>query len=344
MVVDTGAAISGLSESAARSLGLRDQGKAQLTGNGESQLPIAVAKDVVFRVGSAELREKMIAVLSFAELESHEGREVAGVLGVNLFQRYVVVIDYPGKTLALYEPQGFSYRGAGEIVPLRFRDGAMFQGTIEAEGREPMPCNLAVDSGTYSSLRLYRPFVQKHRLHEAGTPGIDSFGFGLGGEFPERLGRVHALKIGSLALQEPTVSFSNATSGATSKGNFDGTIGGDILSRFKVIFDYPHHQMVFEPAAGFSEPFPADTVGMIVGTGSPDPRTITVQHVIEGTPASEAGIKAGDVIDSVNGQNASRLGVEALRNLFRKPGSYRLELRRNGQALNLAINAVKPLY
>jgi hypothetical protein len=80
-----------------------------------------LARDVTLIVGAAELIEKSLAIVPFDDLASHEGRSIEGVLGVNLFRRYVVVIDYPAKTLALYEPARFAYQGPGEIIPLRFK-------------------------------------------------------------------------------------------------------------------------------------------------------------------------------------------------------------------------------
>ena len=119
LVLDTGAAISGLGEATANAIHLRAAGKAELIGNGESHLKIALAKDVTVRLGGAEFPEKSVAIVPYADLEEHEGRRIAGVLGVPLFHRYVVVIDYAAKILSLYEPRDFVYRGPGERVPLR---------------------------------------------------------------------------------------------------------------------------------------------------------------------------------------------------------------------------------
>jgi len=341
MVLDTGAAISGLSEATANTIHLRAAGKAELIGNGESHLKIVLAKDVTFRLGGVELQEKSVAIVPYADLEEHEGRRIAGVLGVPLFRRYVVVIDYHAKMLSLYEPQDFVYGGPGERVPLRLRGAALLNAVIELPGRDPMTCNLAVDLGTYSALRLYRPFLEKHHLVD--PPGIDSFGFGLGGEFPERLGRVSTLRIGSLNLKDPITSFSTARSGATSTSSYDGTIGGEVLRRFKVILDYPRQQMILEPSSDFSEPWAADTSGLILRAGGADLQTILVLHVLKNTPAAAAGIKEGDVILTVDHQETLDLSLVGIRRLFTNPGKHRLQVRRGQQVLEVDITTIAPL-
>jgi S1-C subfamily serine protease len=74
--------------------------------------------------------------------------------------------------------------------------------------------------------------------------------------------------------------------------------------------------MYLEPNAEFSEPFAADTSGLILGTGGADLRTITVLHVLGGTPAALTGIKIGDAIVTVNGEVAWAQGMEGKRSLF----------------------------
>jgi len=211
-------------------------------------------------------------------------------------------------------------------------------------GYEPLACNLAVDSGAYSALRLYRPYLKKHHLLELHAPLIDSFGFGLGGEFPEKLGRVSSLRIGSLAVKEPVTSFSDARSGATSGSDYDGTIGGAVLDRFKVIFDYPHQQIILEPTSSFSSTWRVDTSGLILRASGAHLTTISVLHVLGNTPAAAAGIKEGDIIMSVDGQDSSRLGLEGMRRLFANSGDYHLQLRSGQQNREIHLRTVAPLF
>ena len=174
-------------------------------------------------------------------------------------------------------------------------------------------------------------------------PGIDSFGFGLGGEFPERLGRVSALRIGSLSLKGPITSFSAARSGATSGSSYDGTIGGEVLRRFKVILDYAHQEMILEPGSDFSEPWATDTSGLLLRAGGADLKTISVLHVLTKTPAAAAGIKEGDVILSVDHQEALYLSLEGIRRLLTGPGNHRLLVRRGQRALEVDVTTIAPL-
>ena len=343
MILDTGAAISGLSQQTASTLQLQKSGTVTVTGNGESRPKIELAKNVSFRLGDAELLEKLVGIEQWDDLELREGKAIAGFLGVNLFRRYIVELDYPNRMLSIFKPENFVYAGPGERVALTEKHGAaLFHAVIQLAGHDPIPCELAIDSGTYSALRLYRPFVEKHHLLQEKLPGIDSYGFGLGGEFSERLGRVASLKSGALEIKEPVTAFSTSHGGATSGHSYDGTIGGEILSHFRVILDYPHQRVILEPASNFAEPWESDTSGAIFRATSL--QTISVAHVLENTPAAAGGLKEGDLVSSANGLKASSLGVDGFRRLFYSPGKYHLEIQRGQKTLEVDMTTTAPLY
>jgi hypothetical protein len=344
MIVDTGAAMSGLSELSSQTLQLQHKGHAQLAGNGSATLSISFAKDVSFQIGEAALMENKVAIVPYHDFEASEGRAVAGILGVDLFRLYVVVVDYSGRTLALYEPKTFMYQGQGEVVPLEFGKGAIFHASIYVGRHDPIIANLSVDSGTYSGLRVYSPFVRKQHLLEIATPTLDSFGFGLGGEFPEKLGRVEALAIGALKLHHPVTSFPEAQHGPTASDSYDGTIGGAILRRFTVTFDFSRNQMFLDPDAEFTAPFQTDTSGLVIESQGPGMNIVSIRHVLAETPAAAAGIREGDRIVSVNGAKAQGLGVEEIQNLLCHSGTYSFQLSRSQQKLEITINTNKSLY
>lgn len=344
MVVDTGSSASGLSRRTAASLHLRLSHRAQVTGNGNQTLRIRLTRNIHFAIGAASLDEKTVAVVPMQSFERFEGRQVAGILGVELFRRYVVVLDYPAKLLEIYDPAGFHPAGHGIAVPLRLlANTAIFDAAIQVPNRPPILTKLAIDSGTYSGLRLYSPFVKKNHLAQAIAPTVASFGFGLGGEFPERLGRVAALAIGALRIPEPLTDLPEASHGATASAAYDGTIGGAILRRFTVTLDYPHQQMLLSAGPDFDAPMPADASGLVLESLDPAAGEVDVRQVLPDAPASAAGFQTGDRIASVNGTPAEALGMEGVRSLFCQAASDSIVVRRNGHDRRLTMTTGKPL-
>ena len=233
------------------------------SGEGVERFPLAT--NVNFSVGEAALLEKTIVIYDYDDLKKHEGRAIDGTLGVNFFHKYVVEIDYAARKLRVYDPAAFLYSGAGTMVPLRILNNgtvALFDAKIaDADGQATMDVHLAVDSGTYSALRLFRPFVERHALIGEGRGQFASFGFGAGGEFRQVTGRVASLEIGGVKFVNPVADFSTDTKGVTATANYDGTIGGDILRRFTVTLDYSRSQMILESNADFGMPFETDRSG-----------------------------------------------------------------------------------
>ena len=165
MVLDTGAGMSGVSQTTAQALLLDSSGSAKLRGNGDQLLTVRFAKDVTFRVGDAELIEKSVVLVPFEQMEMYEGRRIQGVLGVDLFNRFVVTIDYAARSLNLSNPNVFEYHGNGTIIPLQgtlnLGKTALFSAAILPPAGRPITVKLAVDLGTYTALRLYTPFSEK---------------------------------------------------------------------------------------------------------------------------------------------------------------------------------------
>jgi hypothetical protein len=265
MILDTGAADSFVSEKVADEVKLPRKGIAKVNGNGEGVERFPLGKNVSFGVGDAALLEKTIVIYNYSDFEKHEGREVDGTLGVNFFHKYVVEIDYAAKRLTIYDPASFVYVGAGAAIPLRILNGgtlALFDAQIVAVAGQPATdAHLAVDSGTYSALRLFRPFVEQHALIGEDRNQFASFGFGAGGEFRQVTGRVESVEIGGVKVSNAVADFSTDTKGVTATASYDGTIGGDILRRFTVILDYSRSQMILEPNGDLATPFEYDKTG-----------------------------------------------------------------------------------
>lgn len=127
-------------------------------------------------------------------------------------------------------------------------------------------------------------------------------------------------------------------SGTFARAGAAGNIGGAILRRFRVIFDYSRRRMILEPAAGFADPFDHDMSGLSLISDTPHFKTIKVLRVIDNSPAAEAGLKPDDLLVSIDGRPASGLRLAGIREMFRREGSdYQLEVRRGPESLQLRL-------
>jgi C-terminal processing protease CtpA/Prc len=139
-----------------------------------------------------------------------------------------------------------------------------------------------------------------------------------------------------LEFANTPVVYSRDTVGVFAGEDADGIVGGEILRRCKTAFDYPHDRLVLEPYAG-GQPFEYDMSGLFLVGGGDEYRRVTVFSVAPQTPAAEARLMKGDEIVSVDGRPASKLGLDGVRDLFRAPSTYRLEVKRGNETLSLDL-------
>ena len=100
-LLDTGAAGSYLDAQHAKALGLGVQGE---------------SKTVLISFPGVQLRNQAFSIQPLG-FWIYDGHAVDGMLGYDFISRFVVQIDYANKTMNLFEPQGYRYRGSGELFP-----------------------------------------------------------------------------------------------------------------------------------------------------------------------------------------------------------------------------------
>jgi hypothetical protein len=302
----------------AREIGAVPAGSAQGGGVGSTTETFSLAPVASLRVGSAELRDQLFGVAAVrAGFGMAGSAPVDGLIGAEVLARFVTVFDYEHK-LVTFKLPGAAL--AGTRVPFVF-DGTQPEVPCVIDG---LATRCTIDSGSRSSLDLFAPFLAAHpSLVPAGAtaPGINGFGVG-GGEIG-RLGRLPSLAIGGLELKNFVAGLSTATVGAFAVPGIAANIGGAVLKRFTVTYDYAHEMMSLEPNAAFAEPDSYERSGMFMI----DRGGVLVVDVRPGTPAADAGIVKGDAIESVDGEPAERLRLGGIREAFRRPSGTQLELQ-----------------
>jgi len=145
-------------------------------------------------------------------------------------------------------------------------------------------------------------------------------------------------EIESFPVQQAIATFAKQDASPEGGAKLAGEIGGGMLQRFNVVFDYPHQQIIFEPNSERRVDEIEDMSGVSLVATGPGLRRFEVTQVRSGTPGAEAGLQKGDVIAGIDEDPAADLSLMQVRDLFRQVGHpYKLTVERNDQTLHLTM-------
>jgi hypothetical protein len=345
-ILDTGASVTVVEKEKAKELGLPMKGEIEARGAGEGSQEASFLADVTYQVGSAKLIDQKAVALPMRSLEGLMGREIDGILGYDFISRFVTVVDYDNRKLHLFDRKDYEYTGQGKVVPLRLENGhPHVQATVTPFGKDPIQAEYLLDTGAGTTVGFALPFVEKHDLL-ASLPKKAFYvgGGGVGGETKSYVGRVEQLEIEGFEMRDAVCGFSQDKAGAGANPDRAGLIGGEVLERFKVIFDYERSRMILEPGARYGTPFEQNLGGFAVKTGGRGAwHEFTVRYVQEGSAADKAGLKKGDVVLSFDGRSAEELTISDFRELCRKgPRKVQMMIERAGKKMTKELE-LKPM-
>jgi Aspartyl protease/PDZ domain len=309
LLVDTGG-VNIVTPTVAKELGLSVQGQMEGRGAGEGTMDTGLTKVAEVRVGDAVIKDQVFAVLPFESFADVEGVPENGLIGYEVFRRFIARVDYGKSDLTLIDPAHFDPAKAGVEVPFVFTAHIP---TVQAE-IDGLTGEFQIDTGARSELTLTDPFSVAHNLRAAHPKGVDAVtGWGVGGASRGYVTVLGALKVGGVTFTAPVTTLANEKRGAFGEGSFAGNIGGGLLKQYVVTFDYGHQKMYFA-AGGIAERDGYDRAGMWLNRSGDN---FTVMDVTATAPAAVAGIKIGDRIVTVDGKPAKDVLLPDLRKRLR---------------------------
>ncbi len=260
-----------------------------------------------------------------------------GIIGAILFRHFAVSIDNDHSLLTLRRPEDYAPPEGAGALPLVFDDGGkpFAEARVRIADGEAKPVRLAVDLGASHVVSLNET-RDNGILAPAGSIAA-TIGRGMSGEVLGRVGRIASLELGPFKLANLVATFPDkAYQNPRGMDSKDGNLGNGALSRFLVTFDYAHERLVLLPAAGFSEPSEWDMSGM---QGELTPKgTVEVSRVLAGSPAEAAGIREGDTLVRIAGEEVTQTSYFTLKDRFKKDGeTVRVELRRKDKPVTASL-------
>jgi membrane-associated protease RseP (regulator of RpoE activity) len=202
-----------------------------------------------------------------------------------------------------------------------------------------IPGRFGIDTGSRMTLMLTGPFVRQNDLRAKATSGNEAMvGWGVGGPSRAFVTRGGELKLGDVTVDNPITAFSTDKGGAGASEAFPNNVGGGILKRFVVTFDYDHNLMYLKPIAGpVADLDTFDRSGMWINQIDGG---VKIFDVTKGGPADQAGLAKGDEIVAVDGKPANAFPLSDLRQQLRdgKPGSVvKLTVKRASGTQDVSI-------
>lgn len=325
-IVDTGGHDL-LTPETAKALSVKSEGQAAGSGAGEGSVEVGFAKGVTFQIGDLVLKDQTIATVPFASTQV-EGFPQQGMIGFEVFRRFVTEIDYGAKTMTFIDPAKFTPKDAGTPVPFLF-----YSHLPQVKGDfEGLPGVFDIDTGSRVELTLNKPFADAHGLkskHPKGVTAVD--GWGVGGRSVSYVMRGEHLTLGPVRVDDVVAGLGTQSRGSFADPNYQGNVGSGLLKRFKVTFDYDHQVMYLKPLPG-----PLKDVGTFDRAGfwiNKSDKGFKIVDLTAGGPAEAAGLKTGDEITSVDGKPAGAIPISDLRARLRNDpagSKVSLDVERDG--------------
>lgn len=332
-VLDSGA-LNVLTPDAAKKLHLSADGDLHANGAGNDQVSVQLTHVKSMQIGPAELFEQrfLVASLPLTFTDNGKSEAIAGLLGYEIFRRFVVKIDYYNKRITLLNPAYAHKEELGARIPLLFNGRDCFI----AAAVNGTPGIFGIDTGDDGALTLFGAYYSTHNF-PIQNPGIEAFQGGVGGSTSTLLSRVASLSIGPFTLLHPLTELHFATGGAFSSELVSGNLGSQIFRNFVLTFDYEHQSLYLNKSPEFGYDMPYNRSGIHLDLN--DEGAVIVVGVNKGSPGELAGIKEKDRIIAVDNQFVGQqLYSELEKQLFRPAGSHiAVSLLRDGKQVNLVL-------
>lgn len=306
-----------LSVEAAKALGLKTVGAGESGGAGAGTVSEQYTRVERVDIGGVMLRDQSFFVdaLQFDTVERGSRPPLAGIMGVELFERFAMELNYHAGTLT-FRPLVDAKPGHGIAVPIRFSDDQpLFTAKIDGIAGDN-----GLDTGNAGALVIQGKWAQNHGLAERMRLGLLTAGFGAGG-----MSQVWAVRsdieVAGITFPRIVASYSEDQKGSFSSRTEAGNIGNQIYSHFTLSFDYRRGIVWFDPVGDAEDTrFVYNRAGLAVFKETADAFTVAV--VMPHGPAEAAGLKAGDRILAVDGVAAHQLsGMDVRRLVRRDPGT-----------------------
>ncbi len=364
---------------------LDDAKQVMLQGLGDGNPVVAhITTGNTLKIKHLVAEQQTILLIDETEFEfaKRMGTQIDGILGYSLFSSALITVNYETEQIKFQKFEHQPKRICRQCyeIPIEIHDNKPY---IQLSGKLstylPIEGKFLVDSGSGDSIWLF-PDSEGVDIIE---PVFEDFlGRAINGNIFGQRGKITSMNIGEKTFQGVKVAYPNEENLkhlSILEGRI-GSIGGEILRRFRVTFDYQNKKIYFKPLRRHQRPFYYNMSGLEIqhngvelirtkltnnlGIKTSDDRQVSgvevflqpqfqlelipvieIFEVRPESPAARVGVQPGDILKRINGTPVSRLKISDIINkLQKKPGQkLRIVVERKNRMLKFNF-VLEPLF
>lgn len=350
------------------SIGLNNVEKVFIRGLGNGEpVEALLSKKNNFRIKNiTSSNQELYVILKDAfDLSARMGTTIHGIIGYDLLKDVITKIDYRNKKITFYNPKSYKSKKCRkcEIFPLEFYRNKPYinvSATIDTLKTLKTPLKLLVDLGGSDAFWLFEN--SKEIIKTPIKHFKDILGEGFSGTIYGNRSKIPEVTLGRFLIENPTVSFLDSTSTLNARKfrKRNGSIGGNILKRFKVWIDYPNKKMTLkkngslkgfyynmsglhlvydgqelvkqEAKTSFKDSYSINksnknTISLVTTYFYRFKPKYKISTIVKGSPADKAGMLKDDFIKSINGKPAYEYELSEIMELFQKKPNKKIKIK-----------------
>lgn len=294
-------------------------------------------------------------------ISSHVGIPVNGIIGYHFFKNHPVIIDYVSKKLTIYKDEEQFRKKIKNFSELDIsieKNKPYIFADVEMT-KERKSSKLLIDLGNSDPIWLFPKLIKDFVYNR---PNIDDFlGRGFNGDIYGKRSRIHNFYLGDFKFEKPLTAMPDEYSiqHVNLVENRKGSVGGDIMRRFTVGFDYPREKIYLKKNRNFDDPFHFNMSGLdfrqdgmewtkdIVNlptksqnnlSGGTEVFSSSLQYnftlkpifsiagVRKDSPGAKAGLQKDDRLISINGKKTADMTLQKILELMKSEEGRTIEM------------------
>ena len=267
-LLDTGVAETSIFSLENKELKLVSIEKIKFSGlGGDRSIDGFRSENNIGRIGKNFMNDSMTVFIIMDQdfnISSHVGIPVNGIIGYHFFKNHPIVIDYISKKITIYNDKNLFRKKTKNFSELDIsieKNKPYIFADVEMTN-ERKSSKLLIDLGNSDPIWLFPKLIKDFVYNR---PNIDDFlGRGFNGDIYGKRSRIHNFYLGDFKFEKPLTAMPDEYSiqHVSLVENRKGSVGGDIMRRFTVAFDYTREKIYLRKNRNFDDPFHFNMSGL----------------------------------------------------------------------------------